>query len=80
MFIFNQQIAMRRISRNGRTSAVMHAFSTLNPSKLVIQQANASKRGLGAVLIQKDSEGKDKPVAYLSRSLTPAETTYANIQ
>ena len=38
-------------------------------------QVDASKSGLGAVLIQ-----SDMPVAYASRSLTPAETRYAQIE
>ena len=51
-----------------------------NPWKPVIIQVDASKRGLGAVLIQMDPEGKDKPVAYASKSLAPAETRYANME
>jgi hypothetical protein len=32
--------------------------------------------GLGAVLAQNDSEGKEHPIVYLSRTLSPAETNY----
>ena len=42
-------------------------------------QADASLRGLGACLIQKH-KGKDQPIAFASKSLTDAETRYANIE
>ena len=50
------------------------------PSKPVILQVDASKRGLGAVLIQEDTDSKDKPVANASKSLTSLETRYVNIE
>ena len=43
--------------------------------KAVIVQADASPRGLGACLIQ-----DDKPIAFASKSLTGAESRYANIE
>ena len=42
-------------------------------------QADASLRGLGACLIQQH-KGKDQPIAFASKSLTDAETQYANIE
>ena len=45
----------------------------------VTVQADASLRGLGACLIQKH-ERKDQPIAFASKSLTDAETRYANIE
>ena len=45
----------------------------------VTVQADASLRGLGACLIQKH-KGKDQPIAFASKSLTDAETRYANIK
>ena len=47
-------------------------YDVTKPVKL---QVDASKSGLGAVLIQ-----SNMPVAYASRSLTPAETRYAQIE
>ena len=44
----------------------------------VTVQADASLRGLGACLIQ--HKGKDQPIAFASKSLTDAETRYANIE
>ena len=45
----------------------------------VTVQADASLRGLGACLIQRH-KGKDQPIAFASKSLTDAETRYANIE
>ena len=45
----------------------------------VTAQADASLRGLGACLIQKH-KGKDQLIAFASKSLTDAETRYANIE
>ena len=43
-------------------------------------QVDASKVGLGAVFIQKDSQGSSRSVAFASKSLNPAETRYTNIE
>ena len=45
----------------------------------VTVQADASLRGLGACLIQKHNR-EDQPIAFSSKSLTDAETWYANIE
>ena len=42
--------------------------------------ADASCFGLGAVLMQRQEGGVLKPVAYISRSLTPTEQRYAQIE
>ena len=46
----------------------------------IFMQVNASIKGLGAVLMQKDQQGRLKPVAYASKSLTDAEKRYSNIE
>ena len=48
-------------------------------SKPIILQVDASQVGLGGVLLQEDSQGRIRPVAYASKALTPCETRYANI-
>ena len=45
----------------------------------VTVQADASLRGLGVCLIQQH-KGKDQLIAFASKSLTDAETQYANIE
>ena len=51
-----------------------------DPTKPFTLQTAASERGLGAVLSQADSEGKDHPVAYASRKLHQREQNYATIE
>ena len=46
-----------------------------DPNKPVVIETDASLKGLGAVLIQ-----DGRPVRFLSKSLTPAESDYANIE
>ena len=50
----------------------LHYYDRLKP---VIVQADASLRGLGACLIQ-----DEQPIAFASKSLTDAESRYANIE
>ena len=45
----------------------------------VTVQVDTSLRGLGACLIQQH-KGKDQPITFASKSLTEAETRYANIE
>ena len=51
-----------------------------NSSKPVILQVDDCKLGPGRCLLQEDNHGKLRPVAYASKSLTQAETRYANIE
>ena len=47
-----------------------------NYDKEFILQTDASILGVGGVLGQKDDDGMEHPIVYLSRSLTPAEGNY----
>ncbi len=54
------------------TNQPLPAYNVAQPIKI---QADASQSGLGACLIQ-----NDKPIAYASRTLTSAESDYAQIE
>ena len=51
-----------------------------DPSRETTVSADASSFGLGAVLLQRQPSGEQKPVAYVSRSMTPTEQRYAQIE
>jgi hypothetical protein len=51
-----------------------------DPNRETVVSADASSFGLGAVLLQKQQTGDFKPVAYISRSMTPTEQRYAQIE
>ena len=45
-------------------------------TKLFLLETDASKDGLGAVVLQKQADGWHHPIAYGSRALTPHEKNY----
>ena len=49
-------------------------------SKPVILLVDASTSGQVGCLLQEDNHGKLRPVAYASKTLTPAETRYRNVE
>ena len=51
-----------------------------DPSFETILSADASSFGLGAVLLQRQPSGDLKPVPYVSRSMTPTEQHYVQIE
>lgn len=45
-------------------------------SKPFILQCDASTVGVGAVLAQEDSDGNERPIAYMSQKLNKAQRNY----
>ena len=45
-----------------------------------IVQTDASEKGIGAVLSQRDDTGSEHPVAFYSRKLLPRETRYSTVE
>ncbi len=54
------------------------AYFNINAPTFVI--SNARPVRLGAVLLQTQEDGAKKPVAYASRSLTPTERRYSQVE
>ena len=73
----SQQKAFEDIRHEISTRPVLALY---NPSKPTTVSADASSFGLGAVLVQEQNNGERRPVAYASRSMTPIEQRYAQIE
>jgi hypothetical protein len=71
-----QKAAFESIKRALTEAPVLAIYDV---QKDTILTADASSYGLGAVLSQVQSDGTVKPVAYASRSLTPTQRRYAQI-
>jgi hypothetical protein len=70
-FEAKQENAVKRLKEMVTSAPVLKYF---NPKDLIKVTSDSSKFGLGAVLEQRE-EGKWKPVAFASRSLTQSEQT-----
>ena len=55
-------------------------LSSLDVSKTLIVQTDASDRGVGAVLSQVQEDGQEHPVGYCSQKLLARELRYSSIE
>ena len=72
-----QRVAFKEVKEVLTTSPILALF---DPQRETVVSADASSYGLGAVLLQRQPDGELKPISYISRSLTPTEQRYAQIE
>ena len=66
-----------QLLKQALVSAPVLAYPQFSSSNPFILETDASTKGLGAVLSQQQNDGRIHPIAFATRSLTPAEKNYA---
>ena len=56
-----------------------HTLAHYDDTKPIVMACDASPFGVGAVLSQVLADGLEHPIAYASRSLSPAERNYSHL-
>ena len=74
-FLWDEQVHGAALNEAKRIISSTPVLQYFNPSTEPVLQCDASMHGLGACLMQ-----NGQPVAYASRSLTPTEVQYAQIE
>lgn len=74
---FNDEMKEEFVKIKEEIKTMMENFNLSDYKKEFILRTDASNTGVGAVLMQKDRNGKIKPIELASRKLTPVETKYA---
>ena len=69
--------AVARVKQMLSSSPVLMRYDPALPLKLV---TDASSTGLGAALLHVTPDGLERPVSYASRTLTPTERKYAQVE
>ncbi|UYV77931.1 K02A2.6-like [Cordylochernes scorpioides] len=73
----SQEGAFRKLKELLTTQPILAAYDVRKPTMV---SSDASSYGLGAVLKQEGKNGIWRPVAYSSRTMTPTEKRYAQIE
>ena len=71
-----QETTFTRVKEQLTSPVLLAAF---DPEKELVLQCDATSYGLGAVLAHREADGTERPIAYMSRSLAPAEKRYSQI-
>ena len=74
-FLLDEQVHDVALNEAKRIISSTPVLKYFNPSTVPVLQCDASMHGLGACLMQ-----NGQPIAYASRSLTPTEVQYAQIE
>ena len=64
----------------GRSSCSADVLVHYDPNKELILHCDASPYGIGAVLSHIMDDNSEKPVAYMSHTLTPSQRNYSQIE
>ncbi|GBM30130.1 hypothetical protein AVEN_78523-1 [Araneus ventricosus] len=72
-----QEAAFQKLMKILSSDPVLMIF---DPGKETIATTDASSYGLGATICQKQADGRRSVIAYASRTLTPTESRYAQIE
>ena len=73
----NQQIAFDKVKELLQSDALLVYFDSTKP---LLVYADASPYGVGAVLAHEMPDNREKPIAFASRTLTPTERNYSQLE
>ena len=71
-----QEAALAEVKKVLQSSNLLTHF---DPTKSLVLACDASPFGVGAVLSHRFDDGTEKPISYASRTLTPAERKYSQL-
>ena len=72
-----ERIAFDKLQKELASERILSIY---DPKKALKLDADASKYGLGAVLSQIDESGNERPIGFISRTLSKSERNYSQIE
>ena len=73
----NQQIAFDKVKKPLPSDTLLVHFDSTKP---ILVYAEASPYGVGTILAHKMPDNSEKPIAFASHTLTPAECNYSQLE